>query len=62
MVQLNEPMPQRLYEDADVVYYVRRGEGTVTLDGKSVDESRPARSSPCREARRTASSGAAIAR
>ena len=35
MVQLNEPLPQRLYEDADIVYYVIAGEGTVTLDGRS---------------------------
>ena len=33
MLQLNEPMPQRLYDGADVVYYVVAGEGTVTLDG-----------------------------
>jgi len=35
MIQLNEPMPQRLYQDADIVYYVIAGEGNVTLDGKS---------------------------
>ena len=35
MLQLNEPMPQRLYEAADVVYYVVAGEGTVTVDGKA---------------------------
>jgi len=35
MLQLNEPMPQRLYEQADVVYYVVAGEGTVTVDGKA---------------------------
>jgi mannose-6-phosphate isomerase-like protein (cupin superfamily) len=34
MIQLNEPMPQRLYENADIVYYVVAGEGTITLDGK----------------------------
>ena len=34
-MQLNEPMPQRLYEDADVVYYVLGGEGSVSLDGKN---------------------------
>jgi mannose-6-phosphate isomerase-like protein (cupin superfamily) len=34
MLQLNEPMPQRLYDAADVVYYVVAGEGTVTVDGK----------------------------
>jgi hypothetical protein len=35
MIQLNEPMPQRLYEDADIVYYVVAGEGNVTIDGKA---------------------------
>ena len=35
MIQLNEPMPQRLYEDADIVYYVVGGEGNVTIDGKA---------------------------
>jgi mannose-6-phosphate isomerase-like protein (cupin superfamily) len=35
MLQLNEPMPQRLYEAADVVYYVVAGEGTATVDGKA---------------------------
>jgi mannose-6-phosphate isomerase-like protein (cupin superfamily) len=35
MIQLNEPMPQRLYDDADAVYYVLGGEGSVALDGKS---------------------------
>ena len=35
MLQLNEPMPQRLYDAADVVYYVVAGEGTVTVDGKA---------------------------
>jgi hypothetical protein len=34
MIQLNEPMPQRLYEDADIVYYVVAGEGNLTIDGK----------------------------
>ncbi len=35
ILQLNEPMPQRLYEEADVVYYVLGGEGSVSLDGKN---------------------------
>ena len=35
MLQLNDPMPQRLYDAADVVYYVIAGEGTVTVDGKA---------------------------
>lgn len=35
IIQLNEPLPQRLYEEADVVYYVLGGEGSVTLDTRS---------------------------
>jgi mannose-6-phosphate isomerase-like protein (cupin superfamily) len=35
MLQLNDAMPQRLYEGADVVYYVVAGEGTVTVEGKA---------------------------
>jgi len=35
ILQLNEPLPQRLYEDADIVYYVLGGEGNVTLDGRN---------------------------
>jgi len=35
MIQLNEPMPQRLYEEADAVYYVLGGEGNVTFDGRT---------------------------
>jgi mannose-6-phosphate isomerase-like protein (cupin superfamily) len=35
MLQLNDPMPQRLYDSADIIYYVVAGEGTVTLDGKA---------------------------
>ena len=35
ILQMNEPMPQRLYEEADIVYYVLGGEGSVTLDGRS---------------------------
>jgi mannose-6-phosphate isomerase-like protein (cupin superfamily) len=34
MIQLNEPMPERLYENADAIYYVLGGEGTLMLDGK----------------------------
>ena len=40
ILQLNEPMPQRLYEEADIVYYVVAGEGNVTLDGTQPRESR----------------------
>jgi mannose-6-phosphate isomerase-like protein (cupin superfamily) len=35
MIQLNKAMPERLYEDADAVYYVLGGEGTMQLNGKS---------------------------
>jgi mannose-6-phosphate isomerase-like protein (cupin superfamily) len=28
-------MPERLYEDADAVYYVLGGEGTIQLNGKN---------------------------
>jgi hypothetical protein len=34
MIQLNEPMPERLYENADAIYYVLGGEGTLMLNGK----------------------------
>ena len=34
MIQLNETMPQRLYEGADAVYYVLGGEGTLQMNGK----------------------------
>jgi hypothetical protein len=34
MIQLNEPLPERLYENADAVYYVLGGEGTLMLNGK----------------------------
>ena len=34
MIQLNEPMPERLYENADAIYYVLGGEGTLVLNGK----------------------------
>jgi len=35
MIQLNEAMPQRLYDHAEAVYYVLGGEGTVLIDGRS---------------------------
>lgn len=35
MIQLNKAMPERLYEDADAVYYVLGGEGTLQLNGKN---------------------------
>jgi len=34
MIQLNEPMPDRLYDNADVVYYVLGGSGTLTIGGR----------------------------
>ena len=34
MLQVNQPMPERMYADADVVYYVIGGEGLMKLDGK----------------------------
>ena len=36
MLQINEPLPERMYADADVVYYVLGGEGAMRLDGKDV--------------------------
>jgi mannose-6-phosphate isomerase-like protein (cupin superfamily) len=34
MLQVNLPTPERMYADADVVYYVIGGEGTFKLNGK----------------------------
>lgn len=34
MVQVNLPTPERMYADADVVYYVIGGEGMMKLNGK----------------------------
>ena len=34
MLQVNQPTPERMYTDADVVYYVIGGEGTMKLNGK----------------------------
>jgi hypothetical protein len=34
MIQLNMPLPDRLYETADAAYYVIGGEGTVRLAGR----------------------------
>jgi mannose-6-phosphate isomerase-like protein (cupin superfamily) len=34
MIQLNEPLPERLYENADAIYYVLGGEGSVVMNGK----------------------------
>jgi hypothetical protein len=34
MIQLNMPLPDRLYETADAAYYVVGGEGTARIAGK----------------------------
>jgi hypothetical protein len=34
MIQLNEAMPERLYENADAIYYVLGGEGALMVNGK----------------------------
>jgi hypothetical protein len=34
MIQLNMPLPERLYETADAAYYVIGGEGTVRIAGR----------------------------
>ena len=34
MLQVNEPLPERLYDTADAAYYVIGGEGTVRINGK----------------------------
>lgn len=34
MLQINQPTPERMYADADVVYYVIGGEGSMKLNGK----------------------------
>ena len=36
MIQLNEPMPERLYENADATYYVLGGEGTLRRGSTNV--------------------------
>jgi mannose-6-phosphate isomerase-like protein (cupin superfamily) len=33
-VQLNQNQPRRLYEGADLTYYVISGEGTLRVDGR----------------------------
>ena len=35
LIQANEPVPTRLYENADATYYVIGGEGTVTIGGQT---------------------------
>jgi hypothetical protein len=34
MIQLNEALPERLYESADAIYYVLGGEGSIRMDGR----------------------------
>jgi hypothetical protein len=34
MIQLNMPLPERLYDTADAAYYIIGGEGTVTIGGR----------------------------
>ena len=34
MIQLNEALPERLYESADAIYYVLGGEGSVVMNGR----------------------------
>lgn len=34
MIQLNGPMPERLYENGDTVYYVLGGEGAAMIEGR----------------------------
>jgi hypothetical protein len=36
LMQLNEPLPDRLYEAADVEYYVIGGEGTAKIGGRDM--------------------------
>ena len=36
MLQLNEPLPERLYDKAEVVYYAIGGEGNVRLAGREM--------------------------
>ena len=36
MIQLNDPMPDRLYDAADATYYVIAGEGTARLGGRDM--------------------------
>jgi mannose-6-phosphate isomerase-like protein (cupin superfamily) len=36
LIQLNQDQPQRLYDTAEVTYYVVAGEGTVKMDGRDI--------------------------
>jgi hypothetical protein len=36
MIQLNEPQAERLYAEADAVYYVIGGEGNIVMNGKDI--------------------------
>src|SRR5437868_8725275 len=34
MIQINMPLPERMYAESDIVYYVIAGEGSMKLNGK----------------------------
>ena len=36
LVQLNQDQPQRLYDTAEVTYYVVAGEGSIKMDGRDI--------------------------
>jgi len=36
LVQLNQDQPQRLYDNAEVTYYVVAGEGALKMDGREI--------------------------
>jgi hypothetical protein len=36
MIQLNEPLPERLYDNADAIYYVLGGDGTIAVNGREM--------------------------
>ena len=36
LVQLNDPQAQRVYDDAEIAYYVIAGEGSIKMDGRDV--------------------------
>jgi mannose-6-phosphate isomerase-like protein (cupin superfamily) len=36
LVQLNQDQPQRLYDNAEVTYYVIAGEGALNMDGRDI--------------------------
>jgi mannose-6-phosphate isomerase-like protein (cupin superfamily) len=36
MIQLNDPQPERLYEQAESLYYVLGGDGTLRMNGRDL--------------------------